>query len=134
MANRGVLPPEILVKMGFHAMTGGRKIKDGISNVSFDGHKPLLENASHASSFLRVLSNEKRLSILCQLLDVELSVQNLQDVTGMAQSTVSQQLAVLRGEHLVKTRREAQSVFYSIKSEDVLVLLKALQQIYSDPR
>ncbi len=101
--------------------------------MSFDGFKPLLDNAAKASGLLRVLSNEKRLTIMCHLLDGELSVQSLQDVTGMAQSTVSQQLAVLRGEQLVQTRREAQSVFYSIKSQDALILLAALQQIYATP-
>lgn len=100
--------------------------------MSFDGFKQILDNSAQASGLLRVLSNEKRLTIMCHLMDGEMSVQNLQDATGMQQSTVSQQLAVLRGEQLVKTRREAQSVFYSINSPEALILLGALQNIYTD--
>ena len=50
-------------------------------------------NSAKASQLLRVLSNEKRLMILCNLLDGEKSVQQLQEATGLGQSTVSQQLA-----------------------------------------
>ncbi|MCB1357176.1 MAG: winged helix-turn-helix transcriptional regulator, partial [Maritimibacter sp.] len=77
------------------------------------------EIAEVASELLRVLSNPKRLLILCYLSDGELSVQQLQVATGLGQSTVSQQLAIMRGEKLVAARREAQSVYYSLESEEV---------------
>ncbi|HHS94878.1 MAG TPA: ArsR family transcriptional regulator, partial [Rhodobacterales bacterium] len=74
------------------------------------------EIADMASELLRVLSNPKRLLILCYLADGELSVQQLQVATGLGQSTVSQQLSIMRGERMVTARREAQSVYYSLAS------------------
>ncbi|MEZ5715960.1 MAG: metalloregulator ArsR/SmtB family transcription factor [Paracoccaceae bacterium] len=87
-------------------------------------------NSTQASQLLRVLSNEKRLMILCNLLEGERSVQQLQEATGLGQSTVSQQLAVLRGERIVTFRREAQSVFYRIDSQDAAAILETLHGIY----
>ena len=90
----------------------------------------LEDNSARASQLLRIMSNEKRLMILCNLLDGERSVQQLQDATGLGQSTVSQQLAVLRGEKIVKHRREAQSVFYEIDSPEAATILGTLYGIY----
>lgn len=92
------------------------------------------EIAEKASELLRVLSNSKRLLILCYLSDGELSVQQLQVATGLGQSTVSQQLAIMRGERLVTARREAQSVYYSLASEEALSVIGTLQGLYApDP-
>ena len=92
------------------------------------------EIAETASELLRVLSNPKRLLILCYLSDGELSVQQLQVATGLGQSTVSQQLAIMRGEKLVAARREAQSVYYSLESEEVFAIIGTLQSLYApDP-
>lgn len=88
------------------------------------------EIAEVASELLRVLSNPKRLLILCYLADGELSVQQLQVATGLGQSTVSQQLAIMRGEKLVTARREAQSVYYSLASEEARDVIETLQGIY----
>lgn len=94
----------------------------------------LIETAEKACELLRVLSNPKRLLILCHLADGELSVQQIQNATGLGQSTVSQQLAIMRGERLVSTRREAQSVFYSLESGKARSVIEALQDIYApDP-
>ena len=90
----------------------------------------LEKNSTRASQLLKVMSNEKRLMILCNLLDGERSVQQLQEATGLGQSTVSQQLAVLRGERLVKHRREAQQVFYEIDSADAAAVLETLYRVY----
>lgn len=87
--------------------------------------------ADKASELLRVLSNPKRLLILCYLSDGELSVQQLQVATGLGQSTVSQQLAIMRGEKLVSARREAQSVYYSLASDDTLAIIGTLQGLYA---
>ena len=93
-----------------------------------------MEIADRASELLRVLSNPKRLLILCYLHDGELSVQQLQVATGLGQSTVSQQLAIMRGEKLVAARREAQSVYYSLESDEARSLIETLQGIYApDP-
>ena len=92
------------------------------------------EIAEVASELLRVLSNPKRLLILCYLSDGELSVQQLQVATGLGQSTVSQQLAIMRGEKLVAARREAQSVYYSLESGEVFAIIGTLQSLYApDP-
>ena len=90
-------------------------------------------NSGRASQLLRVMSNEKRLMILCNLLEGERSVQELQAATGLGQSTVSQQLAVMRGERLVKHRREAQSVIYEIDSEEAAAILETLHRLYCAP-
>lgn len=92
------------------------------------------EIADMASELLKILSNPKRLLILCYLSDGELSVQQLQVATGLGQSTVSQQLAILRGEKLVSSRREAQSVYYSLCSDEVEAMIATLQSLYApDP-
>lgn len=92
------------------------------------------EVAKEACNHLRVLSNEKRLAIVQHLVSGESSVQELQDATGLAQSTVSQQLAILRGERIVTARREAQSVFYTLSDPQVLLLVGALTEIYGQER
>ena len=92
------------------------------------------EIADKASELLRVLSNPKRLLILCYLSDGELSVQQLQVATDLGQSTVSQQLAIMRGEKLVTARREAQSVYYSLESDEAYAIIGTLQELYApDP-
>lgn len=96
--------------------------------------KNRIEIAEKASELLRVLSNPKRLLILCYLADGELSVQQLQVATGLGQSTVSQQLAIMRGEKLVTARREAQSVYYSLDSSEAYAIIGTLQSLYApDP-
>jgi DNA-binding transcriptional ArsR family regulator len=90
----------------------------------------LKEKASEVSSLLRVMSNHWRLLILCNLAQSEHSVQELQKLVGLGQSALSQHLAILRYEGLVATRREAQSIYYSIASNEVERLLGTLYDIY----
>ncbi len=90
----------------------------------------LSETADQASDLLRVMSNQKRLLILCKLVEGEKSVSQLQDETGLGQSTVSQQLAKLRGERLVSARRQAQSVYYSLSSSEALAVIETLHSVY----
>lgn len=97
-------------------------------------HDEMSETAEKASELLRVLSNQKRLLILCKLGEGEHSVYQLQEATGLGQSTVSQQLAKLRGERLVKARREAQSVYYSLSSNEVEALIDTLYGLYCPPK
>ena len=68
--------------------------------------------------------------ILCNLLESEKSVQELQGQVDLSQSALSQQLAILRGQNLVNTRREAQSVYYSLASEEVAAVMMVLYNIY----
>jgi ArsR family transcriptional regulator, virulence genes transcriptional regulator len=90
----------------------------------------LQDNATRACDMLKVMANQARLMILCHLLDGEKNVQQLQGFVGLSQSALSQQLAILRGQSLVKTRREAQSVFYSLSSPEAETLIATLYHLY----
>ena len=68
--------------------------------------------------------------LLCQLVEGERSVTELEALTGIRQPTLSQQLGVLRNEELVATRRDGKWVYYRIASEDALAILGTLHQIY----
>ena len=86
--------------------------------------------AGEATRVLSVLANENRLLLLCQLSRGERSVGELEDMLGIRQPTLSQQLGVLRNEELVATRRDGKWVYYRIASEDALAILGTLHQIY----
>lgn len=92
--------------------------------------KPFEAKAAQAASLLRVLSNEKRLMILCQLMPGEKSVFELQQIMGLSQSALSQHLAKLRAQGLVKTRKESQSVFYTVDDPSALKVIETLASIY----
>ena len=76
------------------------------------------------------MGNERRLVILCHLSEREHSVTELCRLVGLSQSALSQHLAKLRRDNLVKTRRSAQTVFYSIASPEVAPLLKSLCELF----
>lgn len=90
--------------------------------------------ASKASSVLGALSNEKRLLILCQLVDCERSVNDLTELLDAPQSTISQHLGVLRREGLVETRRDAQTLYYSLAGDEARTILETLQALYCPPQ
>ncbi|KAA5606091.1 helix-turn-helix transcriptional regulator [Roseospira marina] len=93
----------------------------------------LQDQARNASALLKAMSNQYRLLILCQLLQQERSVGELERVVGLSQSALSQHLARLRRDDLVKTRRVAQTIFYSLKGEEVAAVLHTLYGIYCAP-
>lgn len=84
--------------------------------------------SSKASRFLRALGNPSRLLLLCQLTRGEKNVNELEALTGVKQPTLSQQLAVLREEGLVNTRKDGKHVFYTIQSEAALAVMAVLYQ------
>ncbi|OHX13413.1 transcriptional regulator [Chromobacterium sphagni] len=86
--------------------------------------------ADQACGLLRALANEDRLLLLCQLSRGEQSVSELEQVVGIRQPTLSQQLGVLRGEGLVATRRDGKRIFYSVADVKALALLTALHRLY----
>lgn len=88
----------------------------------------LRQSAGKATSLLKVLSNSDRLLLLCQLTEGELCVSELEAITGIEQPTLSQQLAVLREEGVVSTRREGRQIFYSIDSPSALAVMQVLYQ------
>lgn len=87
-------------------------------------------NAKQASQFLKSIANPHRLMILCALLDGELSVGELNDRIDISQSMLSQHLAVLRQSGHVRTRREAQTIYYSLHSREVELLMNCLYKIF----
>jgi ArsR family transcriptional regulator, virulence genes transcriptional regulator len=94
----------------------------------------LLEpKAEEAVRLLTAMANTKRLLILCNLLDRELTVGELTDKVDLAQSALSQHLSKLRAWNLVKARREGQMVYYSLASVEVRRILTTLYAIYCEP-
>lgn len=83
-----------------------------------------------AAKLLGTLSNPHRLQVLCVLHEGEMSVGDLQARVGTSQSNLSQQLARLREEGLVRTRREAQKIFYALANEDVTRIITVLHDLY----
>ena len=90
----------------------------------------LHDNAERASTLLRNMSNQWRLLILCYLAQGEMSVHQLEKVIGLSQSALSQHLAILRRGKLVRTRREAQSIYYSLASDEAGAVMKTLYDLY----
>jgi DNA-binding transcriptional ArsR family regulator len=88
------------------------------------------DQADEASEVLLALANANRLMILCHLLEGELSVNELLAKMDLAQSALSQHLAKLRMLKLVATRREAQSIFYTVSSDKVRSILGLLKELY----
>lgn len=86
----------------------------------------LLVQARRASELMKALSHETRLLILCLLSEEELSVSQLEEIIDLPQANVSQQLARLRTDGLVKTRKEGRSVYYSIASNETSQVVSLL--------
>jgi ArsR family transcriptional regulator len=93
-----------------------------------------LQNAATAaSSLLKVLANQDRLLLLCQMTQGEFCVSDLEEMTGIRQPTLSQQLTVLRDEEMVTTRREGKQIFYTIASKEALAVLQVLYEQFCKP-
>ncbi|MEY2777805.1 MAG: hypothetical protein RLY30_1903 [Pseudomonadota bacterium] len=90
----------------------------------------LRESAGQACSLLRLLANEDRLMLLCQLSQGESNVGNLESLTGIRQPTLSQQLGVLRREGVVSTRREGKQIYYSLHHAAAAMVLETLYGLY----
>jgi len=90
-----------------------------------------LENKAIAvAEFLKMMGNERRLMILCQLGDGEKSVSELEALVGLKQSALSQHLAKLRAKRLVNNRRESQTIYYRLASKEVEKLIETLYGLY----
>ncbi len=79
---------------------------------------------------LKLLGNEDRLLLLCQLSMQERTVGELEQLTGIGQPTLSQQLGVLRREGLVATRREGKFIWYQLADERALQLMQCVHQLF----
>ena len=87
-------------------------------------------HAKDAAGLMKALGNEARLIILCALAEAEHSVGELNKVIPLSQSALSQQLARLRREGLVKTRRESQTIYYSLSDGPADRIITTLHDIY----
>ncbi|OEF22585.1 ArsR/SmtB family transcription factor [Vibrio rumoiensis] len=90
------------------------------------------KNLSQAVMLLKAMANENRLQILCILHDDELSVGQLYAKLTLSQSALSQHLAWLRRDGLVQTRKESQTVYYSLQSDEVKALIEQLHHLYCE--
>lgn len=92
------------------------------------------QSAGRAANLLRLLGNERRLMVLCQLADGELSVGAIQSRVGLSQSALSQHLALLREQGVVATRREGQTIHYRIADHTALRVIQTLAELFCPPK
>ncbi|WP_453968822.1 ArsR/SmtB family transcription factor [Amorphus sp. MBR-141] len=102
-------------------------------NYLDDMNHTLAEKAADVASLLAALANEKRLLVLCLLLSGELSVTALAEEVGLSQSAMSQHLAKMRALGLVAGRRDAQTIYYHIASDELRQVMGTLAEIYCPP-
>lgn len=94
----------------------------------------LTARSEEASRLLGLLANGNRLRILCELHHGERSVSSLEEAIGLSQSALSQHLAKLRAANVVSTRREAQTIYYSIADARTQQLLSLLYELFCKPQ
>jgi len=99
--------------------------QDGVDNLD-----AMFVHANEASSVLKAISHENRLMILCLLSQGEKSVTELEGLLSLRQPTVSQQLARLRLDGLVETRREGKVIFYSLSSQKARILINCIYDLF----
>ena len=92
--------------------------------------KDMDQTAEMVSDLLKILSNKNRLLVLCQLVEEERSVGELARLLEIREQAMSQQLALLRKDGLVTTRRDGQTIFYALAREDVKKLIEFLYETY----
>ncbi len=90
----------------------------------------MVGNARRASDFLKALAHESRLMILCILAEGEKSVSELEEILSLRQPTVSQQLARLRADGLVSTRRDGKAIYYNLASDEARVVIGAIYDVF----
>jgi DNA-binding transcriptional ArsR family regulator len=90
----------------------------------------LRESADKASSFLKSLANPQRLRIMCLIMEQERPVGELADAVELNQSAVSQHLALLRREGLLKTRRDGQTIYYQLADRNVTKFFGLLEDMF----
>jgi DNA-binding transcriptional ArsR family regulator len=94
----------------------------------------MIANAQQASDFLKALSHEARLVILCLLVEGEKSVAELEEMLSLRQPAVSQQLARLRADDLVEARRDGKNIYYSLARPEVRDVIEALHAAFCRPK
>lgn len=97
--------------------------------LGFDPHG-IPGSSAHAAVFLKALAHEGRLEILCQLIDGERSVTQIEAQSGMPQPKVSQLLMRLRAERIVEARREGRNVLYRMERPEVIEVITVLRRAF----
>jgi DNA-binding transcriptional ArsR family regulator len=108
-------------------MTSTNKV---VAPENFGNLTELHDMASHACELLKAMANEWRLMILCQLSEGEKTVSEMQALLGLSQSALSQHLAILRREKIVKSRKHAQSVTYSLAGDEATKVMQTLHDVF----
>jgi DNA-binding transcriptional ArsR family regulator len=98
--------------------------------IDLSSASDLEAHAVAAESFLRSIANRHRLTVLCSLIEGEVSAGDLSRRLGLTQSNLSRHLGTLREEGLVTTRREATTIYYRIASDRVLTILRTLHGMF----
>lgn len=93
----------------------------------------MARHAEDAAQFLKLMANPHRLMVLCHLLDAEMSVSEINQHLPLSQSALSQHLAVLRNSGMVQTRREQQTIFYSLANNGVRAIIAELYEQFCAP-
>ncbi|KPU82997.1 ArsR family transcriptional regulator [Psychromonas sp. PRT-SC03] len=88
------------------------------------------QQSKEASKLLKIMAHADRMVVLCLLSSSEMNVTNLREHSQLSQSAFSQHLSVLRKNNIVKVRKEAQHVFYSLADERIRLILNALQKAF----
>ena len=102
-------------------------IRDDMSERELDS---IVEKATTASAFLKAISHEGRLMILCHLVSGEKSVTELEDLLSARQAAVSQQLTRLRLEGLVTPRREGKAIYYSLTDDRPRQIMEVVYDLF----
>lgn len=93
----------------------------------------MARHAEDAAQFLKLMANPHRLMILCLLLETEMSVSEINEHVPLSQSALSQHLAVLRNSGMVLTRREQQTIHYSLGNPGVTAIIRELHAQFCQP-
>ena len=104
------------------------ELRDGADKLD-----QLMRKARKASNFLKALSHENRLTLLCLLAERERSVTELENILSLRQSAVSQQLARLRYDGMVDTRRDGKMIYYNLANDDVRRIISVVYDIFCAP-
>ena len=130
----------LIIRLGNPKTNGDPMLKDPIdhTNASLSALPPealdqMKENAQAATSFLKSLSHEGRLQILCHCANGEKSVTELEELLSARQAAVSQQLTVLRNEGLVTTRREGKAIYYRLADDRAAKIMAVLYEMFCAP-
>lgn len=100
------------------------------ANMCSEDMDKMVDNAMRASAFLKAISHEGRLMILCHLASGEKTVTELEDLLSARQAAVSQQLSRLRVEGMVKPRREGKTIYYSLTDQRARQIIEVVYDMF----